>query len=225
MFPAAVERWRAAARAIGSRRGIPEAWILATIRNESKGYPGNPGTSGEWGLVQTMPDVVQRYNAKNLADQVSAAEMQGKTARDGAQQIKPGAWYIAQIAQRLNDEDPQRFPGPRGAFTDDQILFSDLAYAAGFGALTSHRKAAAAAGNPDTFAGLRATKGPIPDRKFGHAARCLAWTRTDGAEGGELKPARPPATPQESSAIGPLAILAIAAIAFAWKAGRPRPAF
>lgn len=214
MFPAAVERWRAAARDIGARRGIPEAWILATIRNESRGVPGLPGSSGELGLMQTMPDVITRYNAINLSAQVSRAEMAGTTAHDGAQQIKVGAWYLDHLCRELNKEDPDRFPAPFRAPPDDQILFADLAFAAGRGALNKQRAAAAAAGLPDTFDGLRAAKGPIPDRKFGHAERCLAWTRADQAQGGELAPARPPqtATAPQPSAGGGAAILAIAAI-------------
>ena len=209
VFPSSVERWRWAARDAAQRHQVPEGLILATIKNESEGIAGKPGRSGERGLMQVMPSVLASYNRENLARQVSWETMAGKDDAAGADQVAVGTWFIAHLARQLHQVNGRRWPGPEpGPWPDDQILHADLAFAAGFGGMQSHRAAAVRAGYADTFAGLEAAAvagvGPrgktgeliCPPRKFGHARRALAWTRKD--QGGEA-PAPAPLVARSSS--------------------------
>jgi len=212
MFRASVERWRGAAQQIGNLRGIPANWILATIQSESGGYPGNPGTSGEWGLMQCMPATLATYNANNLGDQVPVSDMQGKTDFAGTQQIKVGTYEIARGARKVHNLDPISYLWPAGPLTDEQILLSDLSFSAGFGALTKHRAAAIKAGKQPDFAGMKATPGPIPLRKFGHAERALRGTRSGGTGEGIQPAPRPKPAP---GGLGLLALGGLIALYFA----------
>lgn len=204
VFLPAVEQWRpAATRAAvelarpGDVAPWPVGFTLATIQNESEGEAGKPGDNGtSLGLMQCKKNVLEAHNAAYPDRAVTWEQMKGTSTADAARQVRIGTWYQQAKARQFHRENARRFPWPAGPLTDDQILFSDLAYGAGGGALREHRAAARAAGRPDTWEGLKATPGPIPERKFWHAWRALRWTRRDE---GQAPPAVAKVIPPSSS--------------------------
>ena len=179
-FIAAVERWRAYAKAVGdlTRYQIPQGWILAIIENESAGVAGIPGKTGEAGLMQVQRGLVDFYN-QETGSTFTWEDMKGTDDDAAKKQIIVGTLYLSQCRDDVAPMVP-----PAAGLSTAQAYFADLAYGSGLGALRRHRKATKAAGLPDTFEGMETLAkrggGTIPARKFGHARRVVSLLKKDG---------------------------------------------
>lgn len=237
MFRAPIERWRALASRIAPDLDVRQ--ILGVIQRESFGAAGTLGSSGDLGLMQVAPGTLDSYNKTHPNAQITRAQMLGTSPEDAAAQIRAGSTYLRSCLKNARALlGTARAPWPSAPASDEQILFSDLAYGCGFGALKAYRAAVLRTGAPDTFEALAAAApGPpsltnprhrIPPRKFAHARAVLYLTRNDG-EPGTPPPriaTREPEPRAETSGAPLLMLAAAAAFFFATKrsaAGRSRP--
>ena len=225
-FAPHVERWRYLA--IDEAPDLPPGLVLAVITRESNGRPGLVGSSGDLGLMQVNPGTLTGYNARNPP--ISFEQMTGKDAGAARLQVRAGVWVLRRALLAVHKLDPVRYPWPKGPPSDEQILKSDLVYAAGAGAVEHYRRRVLSMTGSDDVAILASyAPGPpgldrkwqIPARKFGHGRAVLSMARADtGGGGGAPRP--PVVVPQPSAGGG--AVLLLAALLLAWGAARSRSA-
>lgn len=110
---------------------LPVDLVLALIDRESSGIPGLVNAqSGAMGLGQVMPIVVRDYNAVT-GDNISHADLKGKTDTDAEKQIRISVWVLLRFWRSAHRYLTRRNPNHN---PDDLARIADLFYVAGPGA-------------------------------------------------------------------------------------------
>jgi hypothetical protein len=161
---------------IAECRDIPPDFVMAIIRHESGGIPGRMSsarcacgdlidssgimhqTCHALGLMQTMPDTVNGYNAA-VPDQLHFATLEDMTGADDRAiriQIAVGCWYIAAVARRLRRDHPDLITGPNfSEMDDDDLRLILLGYAMGAGGISMRLQQLADRGKSKSYANMK----------------------------------------------------------------------
>lgn len=86
-LPERAVRWQPLIRWVSSQSQVPVALINAVITQESRFHPEIVSPAGAIGLMQLMPDNARAW---------------GLNARDPAQNVWGGAWYLKNLLQRYD---------------------------------------------------------------------------------------------------------------------------
>jgi SLT domain-containing protein len=160
---------------IAECRDIPPDFVMAIIKHESNGIPGRMSSANcacgklsdvngnekkicnALGLMQTIPDTINGYNA--TADRLHFATIEDMTGSDDRAiriQIAVGCWYIAAVARKLRRDHPGLIAADDFEHMDDDDLkLILLGYAMGAGGISRRLQQLADSGKSQTSANIK----------------------------------------------------------------------
>ena len=168
-FPAYVERWRELA--VQEGEGIPSDLILAIIKNESEGQPGERARKSTrfpkvlerrdgskilvdraLGLMQVIPLNILDYSLN--VEPVTYEDMTGKSREDARMQIRLGVHVLRNALIWVHDQNPSSYQWPEGALTGEQIWMGLATYAVGQKRVRKKLRRLKQEGRPVTWASI-----------------------------------------------------------------------